>query len=66
MQVAEVLAVELAHMQFVCAYWLLYLVPHTQKWPANVERTVSRALLLNSPVDSPVSLLLLMLLLYSG
>ncbi|CAM9302235.1 unnamed protein product [Ectocarpus sp. 6 AP-2014] len=25
-------------MQFVCAYWLLYLVPHTQKWPANVER----------------------------
>ena len=39
---AEVLATELAHMQFVCAYWLLYLVPHTQKWPASVERSVSR------------------------
>ncbi|CAN0216292.1 unnamed protein product, partial [Ectocarpus sp. 12 AP-2014] len=37
-QVAEELALSLAEMQFVCAYWLLYLVPHTQKWPANVER----------------------------
>ncbi|CAN0548419.1 unnamed protein product, partial [Ectocarpus sp. 12 AP-2014] len=37
-QVAEALALSLAEMQFVCAYWLLYLVPHTQKWPANVER----------------------------
>lgn len=42
MQVAEELALSLAEMQFVCAYWLLYLVPHTQKWPANVERHVSR------------------------
>lgn len=39
-QVAEELALALAEMQFVCAYWLLYLVPHTQKWPANVERNV--------------------------
>eukprot|EP00903_Cladosiphon_okamuranus_P012867 g12018.t1 len=37
-QVSEQLAKELANMQFVCSYWLLYLVPHTQKWPTNVER----------------------------
>lgn len=39
-QVAEELILALAEMQFVAAYWLLYLVPHTQKWPSNVERHV--------------------------
>ncbi|CAN0000598.1 unnamed protein product [Pylaiella littoralis] len=37
-QVAEEVALALAEMQFVAAYWLLYLVPHTFQWPSSVER----------------------------
>ena len=33
-QVAEELALSLAEMAFVAAYWLLYFVPETEQWPS--------------------------------
>ena len=40
LQVTEELALSLAEMSFASAFWLLFFVPHTEKWPPNVERKV--------------------------